>query len=217
MRELIPKKYSPTTGNSSLLGLVFFTIFIIPVFPQESHRLLYNISYTLIFVLAVLSIEQERNTILWIAIVATLTEWIAFYLQMPLLVSISLGVNLIFFTLVVVKMIMQIAGTKEVNVRVIVESINGYLLLGIVFSIIVSFISIIQPEAYNLSSGFNSDVSQASNYIYYTFVTLTTLGYGDIVPQISVTKSLAILISITGQIYIAIIIAMLVGKLASKK
>ena len=167
--------------------------------------------------MAVLSIERERNTILWIAIAATLTEWIAYYLQMPLLVSVSLGVNLIFFTVVVMKIIMQIARTKEVNVRVIVESINGYLLLGIVFSIIVAFISIIYTDAYNISSGFNSDVSQASNYIYYTFVTLTTLGYGDIIPQISLTKSLAILISITGQIYIAIIIAMLVGKLASKQ
>jgi hypothetical protein len=52
-------------------------------------------------------------------------------------------------------------------------------------------------------------------YIYYTFVTFTTLGYGDIIPLQPISKSLALLISISGQIYIAIIIAMLVGKYAS--
>ncbi|RLD54311.1 MAG: hypothetical protein DRJ05_14905, partial [Bacteroidetes bacterium] len=59
------------------------------------------------------------------------------------------------------------------------------------------------------------------HYIYYTFVTISTLGYGDITPQGDIGKSLAILISVSGQLYIAIIIAMLVGKfsgnMAAKK
>jgi len=219
MRDLIQKKYSPTTGNTFLLVLVFFTIFLVPIFPIAMHRLIYNISYTLIFILAILSIERERNTVLWIAIIATLTGWIAYAFRMPLLIAASQGVNILFFTLVVIKMIAQIARTKEVNARVIVEAINGYLLLGMIFSIIIAFIALYYPEAYNFAAKdplFDPLISHGSDYIYYTFVTFTTLGYGDIVPNMPITKSLATLISICGQIYLAIIIAMLVGKFATK-
>jgi ion channel len=53
-----------------------------------------------------------------------------------------------------------------------------------------------------------------SDYLYYTFVSFTTIGYGDIVPRAAYTKSLAMLIGVSGQIYVAVIIAMLIGKYA---
>ena len=52
---------------------------------------------------------------------------------------------------------------------------------------------------------------------YFTFVTMSTLGYGDVLPGIPLTRSLSIFISITGQIYLAVIIAMLVGKYSAQK
>ena len=56
-----------------------------------------------------------------------------------------------------------------------------------------------------------------SEYLYFTFVTFTTLGYGDIVPLTPLARSISILISVCGPLYLAIIIAMLVGKYASQK
>jgi len=53
--------------------------------------------------------------------------------------------------------------------------------------------------------------------LYYVFVTLATLGYGDLLPVASHAKSLSILIAVSGQLYIAIIIALLVGKFSSKR
>ena len=53
--------------------------------------------------------------------------------------------------------------------------------------------------------------------IYYSFVTMTTLGYGDITPVGPQARSLSILLSITGPMYIAILIAKLVGKYSSQK
>ena len=49
-------------------------------------------------------------------------------------------------------------------------------------------------------------------YIYYAFITMTTTGYGDIVPLTPVARSLAVFISVTGQLYVAVVIALLVGK-----
>jgi voltage-gated potassium channel len=55
-------------------------------------------------------------------------------------------------------------------------------------------------------------INYVSNYVYFGFVTLSTLGYGDVVPLTPAARSLSIFISITGQMYIAIIIATLVSK-----
>ncbi len=218
MENIFTKKYSPTVGNTSLLVMVFFTIFLIPLFPVTAHRILFNLSYTAIFFMAIFSVQTKRRFILWGAIVATITEWMATSLDMQYLLEISYAVNVIFFTVVVGKMIYEIARTPDVNVTVIVEALNCYLLIGFIFSLLVTFMMMADPDAYNFSWVFLTnidDVSHISEILYFTFVTFTTLGYGDVVPQTPVARSLAILISVIGQIYIAIIIALLVGKFAS--
>ena len=89
---------------------------------------------------------------------------------------------------------------------------------GIIITPIVTVISVWIPDAYNVTfiCKTNDHMSDAiQNNIYYTFMTFTTTGYGDILPNHPLSKSLAVLISVCGQLYIAIIIAMLVGKYAS--
>jgi voltage-gated potassium channel Kch len=170
--------------------------------------------------MAIYSVETKRGLILWIAVIATATEWLASYFDLKFLIILSYGVNIVFFAIVVFKMIFEIAKTKDVNIRVIIEAINCYLLIGLIFSLLVTFVAVFDIDAYNFTWINNSnwqEVSHVSEFLYYTFVTFTTLGYGDVVPQTPAARSLAILISITGQIYIAIIIALLVGKYASKQ
>jgi len=218
MKNIFAKKYTPTTGNTSLFVMVFFTIILIPLFPVNAHRLLYNFSYTAIFFIAIFSVQTKRRFILWGAIVATITEWMAAYLDMVYLLEISYAVNVMFFALVVGKMIYEIARTPDVNLRVVLEAINCYLLIGLIFTLLVTFVIITDPDAYNfpwVNTANWNDVSHISELLYYTFVTFTTLGYGDVVPQTAVARSLAILISVTGLLYIAIIIALLVGKFSS--
>jgi voltage-gated potassium channel Kch len=61
----------------------------------------------------------------------------------------------------------------------------------------------------------NVDNSQLNDYLYFSYVTLTTLGYGDLTPTNSGGRVVAMLLSTGGQLYIAILIAMLVGKFLS--
>jgi hypothetical protein len=141
MENFFSKRYSPTASNASLFVMVCFTIFAIPLFPIEAHRILYNFSFTAIFVMAVFSVEGRRHIILGIAAIATITEWMAAYMDLTYITIISYGINVIFFTIVVGKMIYDIARAKIVNVRVIVEAINGYLLVGFIFSVLVLSLS----------------------------------------------------------------------------
>jgi voltage-gated potassium channel len=72
------------------------------------------------------------------------------------------------------------------------------------------------PGAYHFPEGGAGDEQTVmSKMFYYTFVTYTSTGYGDITPILPSARSLATLISTTGQLYVAVIIAMLVGKFSS--
>ncbi len=204
-----------TFVNTLLLILVCTIIFVVPVFPISTHKMLFNVLIMAIYLTAVMAIEKHRKLILSIAMASIIIEWIALPLNMDILVGLSNLINILFFIYVVISLIMQVARTKKVSARVIMESINGYLLLGVVFSLLIAMVMLLEPEAFSfphVGSILDSKISYFGDYLYYGFVNYTTLGYGDIIPQMPFAKSLAILISVSGQIYVAVIIAMLVGK-----
>jgi hypothetical protein len=216
--NMISEKDTGTAGNSILLILVFITILVVPIFPLQFHPLLFKLLYTAIFLIAAFSLQKHRQKILGLAITVTALEWISASLDMLILSGLSKVLNIIFFIIIVIGLIIQVARTKKVNAQVILEAINGYLLLGMVFSLLVAIIMLIQPEAYNFpakDSGLEGDAYSFSDCIYYAYITFTTVGYGDIVPKLPYTKSLAVLTGVMGQIYVAVIIAMLVGKFSS--
>ncbi len=94
------------------------------------------------------------------------------------------------------------------------------MLLGLTFSLLVTLVAAYYPDA----SDFSADLAtkgqvaeKSSDFTYYAFVTFTTLGYGDLLPTAPVSKSLATLMGVTGQLYVAVILAMLVGKYSSSR
>ena len=206
-------------GNIALLVAIFCMIFVVPLFPMELHRTIYNILITIIFLMTVLAVNKHRRIMLLFVIFLIAVEWISSELEFNYLTGLLRIGSILFFILVVFRLIFQAASARNVNLKVVLESINGYLLLGIVFSILVKIIALFRPEAYNFTQGLDLNsptISSMSEFYYYGFVTYTTLGYGDFLPQLPHSKSLAILTSVCGQIYIAVIIAMLVGKYAGQ-
>lgn len=206
------------SGNFMLLILVSVTVFVVPVFPIAYHKLLFNLLYTAIFFIAVFSLQKHRKMMLGLAVAATVAEWLSASIQMTALNTASRLLNILFFMVVVFFLIVQITLTQKVTARVIMEAINGYLLLGMVFALAVAVIMNFRPEAYNFptpASRLDQSIYYFSDYLYYAFATFATVGYGDIVPLAPYAKSLAILTGVTGQIYVAVIIAMLVGKFAA--
>lgn len=110
----------------------------------------------------------------------------------------------------------QVLFSKEINAHRMVGAICVYLLLGVLWALAYSFVDLVSPSSFA-----GADIENAagfkSTWIYYSFVTLTTLGYGDILPLSATARSLAYLEAITGQFYVAVLVAGLVSAYISDR
>jgi voltage-gated potassium channel len=213
---------SSTLWNTTLLISVIFAAFILPVLPVGWNRSIFRAIFTIIYISAILSLEKRSKSLLILFVSTLLLEWLSgiFNLQIQIILSISKGFQIIFFIVIVVLLIRQIATARNVSSKVILDSFVGYLLLGLIFSIFVAFIMQQDPGAFSSQKTNEFQTEESLNRsvpLYFSYVTQASLGYGDIVPLKPYTRSLATLIAITGQFYIAIIVALLVGKFSAKQ
>ena len=132
------------------------------------------------------------------------------------LVYVSFLAILVFLVISIGFTFRQIALEKDINSNRIVGAIAVYLMLGVVWAILYTLVNMTWPGAFR---GFDAGASThwASEWLYFSFVTMTTLGYGDIAPVTALARFLAYLQAIVGQLYIAILVAGLVGSYVSRE
>jgi hypothetical protein len=103
----------------------------------------------------------------------------------------------------------------------ILGAVCGYLFLGLGWAVLYSMVENFEPGSFDLSRSLAAEEDPARPLphvlTYYSFVTLTTVGYGDVSPISSVTRTLSWLEAMTGQFYLAVIVAGLVSILTSRK
>jgi hypothetical protein len=212
------KKILKRIWNILLLVSSIFLVFIVPFFPITWHASLYNLGFTMMFFSSALSLEVHRKFNIYCAISVTILDIISTQFELVHLLTISDLASLLFFSYMVARFIIQISRSKIVDIKVIAESITAYLLLAMVFSILIAIAMRYDPNCIsfptsNLSAMEN--IPRISEYIYYSLVTMSTLGYGDVLPQALFAKSLMTFITVSGQFYMAIVVALLIGKFAS--
>jgi hypothetical protein len=104
---------------------------------------------------------------------------------------------------------------QEVTTDTILGGVAVYLMLGYVWGVGYSIVELVAPGSFvfNLASvGALAHAEPVSPpLIYYSYVTLTTLGYGDVIPATSISSGLAAMEAVTGQLFIAVLIARVVG------
>jgi hypothetical protein len=204
--------------NYSLLFLLLLLVFVVPVFPDSWHNWLYNALFTLMYFSTALTIEKYRKILFSAAVIIVVMLWMFTLLDLQTLNALSKLLAVVYFCFIVVNFIIMIAHSKEVDAMVILKSINGYLLLGVMFALIIIVVMFYNPDAISFpepTSMHGENMNNFGDYMYYVIITMATVGYGDVVPVLPVARSLSTFIAISGQLYVAILIAMLVGKYLS--
>ena len=131
------------------------------------------------------------------------------------------AIGTFFFVLVAVKIIRSIFAARELSWDSVFGAICGYLLLGIAWGLTYAMIHSANPESFRLGDAIRPHVAQADYsrnvFIYYSFVTLTTVGYGDVTPVSIPARTMSWVEAVTGQLYLAVLIAGLISALVANK
>lgn len=106
----------------------------------------------------------------------------------------------------------SIFNSNMVNINTLTAAISGYVLLGIALGLTVFIYHSVYPDSFSFQGNFTKYEAY-----YYSFITMSTLGYGDIVPRSTGAKGLSILITLIGQFYMVIVMGLIIGKLLSSK
>ena len=133
------------------------------------------------------------------------SPWIEIYPFVPAKLA-----GIAFFLLVAYELLVDILAKQgRVDMSLIYGALSVYLLIGIAFAWLYEAIYVIDPGAFK---GVEIDpLGELGEFQYFSFVTLTTLGYGDISPTTRIAGSFATLEAIIGQVYLTVLVARLVG------
>jgi hypothetical protein len=111
--------------------------------------------------------------------------------------------------------------SRAVSLDSVFGAVCGYLLLGMAWAVLYSMLDSVWPASFavadRLAAQVRVDDSRIHLFTYYSFITLTTVGYGDVTPVSTPARTCAWLEALTGQFYLAVLVAGLVGALLSRR
>lgn len=211
--------------NWRFLQLTFFLLIFWIVFPLLGQKLLVQILmqlFVLNSILVVLSTEKKTaglKKLVWtfwiIGLIASLTAILPVSQELK---TLCLELESVFHFLVLMICIGIILSvvfrSKRITVDGIFAAFVAYLLLAFAFGLIYNFLIIRSPD--NFKGALNPN-NHFGDVIYFSLVTIATLGYGDIVPASNAARTIATIEAVMGQFYVAVIVAVLVGLFISQR
>ena len=122
----------------------------------------------------------------------------------------SLTFTLVFYVGVAYSASRRVLFSGQVNINVVIGALAIYLMIGLIWATLYLIALEFFPHAFNgIEHIYWAD--NFSNALYYSYITMTSVGYGEITPVIPLTRTLAYLQAVLGAFYMAVVVASLVG------
>ncbi len=174
-----------------------------------------QLAFTAILVSGAWSLRRERPAVfrtgLALAAVALLTSGGYLYTGWEPLRLVDLAAIVGFCALAIGATLDEVVvRPSSITFNRVVGALCIFLLFGVMWAALFTLVESFDPNAFHYAGPQASDPME--HFLYYSFVTLTTLGYGDILPIHPVARTLAYLEAVTGQLYLAVLVAGLVGR-----
>jgi hypothetical protein len=197
--------------TAMLLLLLLFVFVFVPIFSQgRTGAVIIKIVYSVMLLTGILSVAKHKNYVILagiFAIIGLFVNWLSdVEPTRSILIAKDFGAILFNFFFAIAILIKTFK-PGEITFQRIQGSIVVYLLMGLVFAYAFQAVYFFAgASSFNNISG-----SDLKTFLYFSFTTLTTMGYGDITPVHSLARSLANLEALIGQLFPAILIARLVS------
>jgi len=209
---------SPVVYFLGALVLIFVSA---PFIEQlRGGNLIESVLITLVFLSAVTAVGGRRRTLVWAVVLVIpplVGRWVNHLGADLLPPEIFLGAALLFVVFIVVNLLGFILRAPRVNSEILCAGVATYLMLGWLWAFAYILVARLVPDSFVFTAGAHSIRSmERFRGLYFSYTTLTTVGYGDIIPVSGVARMLAMAEAIAGVFYMTLMIARLVALYYSK-
>ncbi len=199
------------------LLLIIFTFITLILYPFLEHTSSWPLTYHILLSLILLSWIWSTwdNTYLiwltiWLWVSSLILNWADYRAgEASQFILIYLITTFCFFCVVIIKVISSIVNHKKVNEHIIFWSIAGYLMIWMAWAFLFAIIETLFPWSFEPAATL---IGNIPSFLYYTFVSMLTIGYWDMVPIGSHAQVWSVILAIAGQLYLTILIWILIGK-----
>ena len=174
------------------LEILFLLILIFSIFLHQHDTKLFKVTIVSLIIILINILFFDNN------------ESVSQYFLKILIVSIT-----------IVELLKEIFKTKIIDSHIISSAISIYVLVGIFWYLLFMFLLMIDPDSFDIRN-FNPEMVSI-DMIYFSFTTLTTLGYGDITPVSYTAKMWSITEAMMGVMFLAVMISRVVSLFGTKK
>jgi hypothetical protein len=201
---------------SALLVLLVVMVFII--YPLSQIGLLPfffpDIVFSLVVLAGALAVTHKGGITLLVlgsAVAAFLVRWTHRALPDANLAPAVSALSLLFLGVLIAVVVRQVFRKGPVNLHRVQGAVAVYLLLGLLWGFLYELVALFRPDAFSLPATSLPHHVRTPILVYFSFATLTTVGYGDVVAVHPVARSLAMMEALTGQLFPVILIARMVA------
>lgn len=194
----------------SLVALIFLPSFSVLI--NDDSNWVFRICFSLTIFTSIYMITDHIRDFLigaFLGVLTLLVFWGEFAIHHTIQGGISSQlISLAFFWYVGLQLTRSLIKEKKITLSVILGTTVGYLLIGVLYGQICGVLETLVPGSFRT----DNDVHSSYDLFYFSFMTMTTVGYGDVLPNSNPARSLAILIALSGQMYLTVLVAILIGK-----
>lgn len=199
------------------LGLLVVTVFVLMPLGDLGilGSLIFEVIFTLLLLSGVVTVSTKGRSTMMLAIgIAVLTlslRWMHSLFPGMGLATVKTFSALLALSLFAWAVLYQTLREGRITMQRVYGAVAVYLLLGMIWGLAYELVLLHSPEAFQEANVGEKHSLLPAKLVYFSLVTLTTVGYGDITPVHPIARSLANLESLTGQLFPAILIARLVS------
>jgi hypothetical protein len=190
-----------------LLGLLFWV-----VGPGAGHdsRILFELTVGAVLLAAIVTATDDRRrrrTVILLGCLAVLLNVIGVSGYLPARLAIGPGTAALFAAYATVRALGTVLKSRRVTGDVLAGALAAYVMAGLTFAIIYGVIEAGTPGAFHLAEG----TSAFPDVVYFSFVTLLTVGFGDVTPALPLARAVALFEGLFGVVYSTMVMAALVA------
>ena len=211
------RRFTSVQLLAALALLFFFFPFVEEV---KGGDIIVSILLSLVLLCAVLAVADRKRALVIavaLAVPAIAGRWISHFRPDLVPPPVFLTAGLVLIAFVVANLLRFVLRAPSVNVEVLCASISAFLMLGLLWTLAYWLVDQLDPGAFAFNTNEGRQSISGFNAFYFSFVTLSTVGYGDITPVSKVARMLAAMEAMTGLLYVAVLIARLVSLYSTPK